>query len=199
LLQQVLQLQEGGLMKKIIVGMSGASGQIYGIKLLEYFRNLPDVETHLVMSAWAKQTTLLETDWKVEEVEGLADYVHDINNLAASMSSGSFRRDGMAIMPCSIKTLSAIANSYNDNLMIRAADVTLKEKKPLILILRETPLHLGHIRLMAQAAEAGAVITPPMPEFYTKPASIDDLIDQTVFRVADLLGFPSGYLQRWGE
>jgi 4-hydroxy-3-polyprenylbenzoate decarboxylase len=186
-------------MKNIIVGMSGASGQIYGIKLLKYFSNLPGVETHLVMSVWAKRITLLETDWKVEAVEGLADYVHDINNLAASISSGSFQRDGMVIVPCSIKTLSAIANSYCDNLMIRAADVTLKEKERLILIPRETPLHLGHIRLMAKAAEAGAIIAPPMPAFYTKPTSIDDLVDQTVFRVADLLGFPSEHLQRWGE
>ena len=184
-------------MKNIIVGMSGATGQIYGIRLLQYLQNIPDVTTHLVLSDWAKKTLLLETTWSVEEVEALADQVHDINNLAASISSGSFQRDGMVILPCSIKTLSGIANSYNDNLLVRAADVTMKERKQLILMLRETPLHLGHIRLMRQATEAGALIAPPVPAFYTKPTSLDDVINQTVQRLIDLLGLPSQNLSRW--
>ena len=177
--------------------MSGATGQIYGIRLLQYLKAFPDTTTHLVISDWARKTIVLETDQTVASVEALADHVHDISNLAASISSGSFQRDGMVVVPCSIKTLSGIANSYNDNLLVRAADVTMKERKPLILMLRETPLHLGHIRLMQQATEAGALISPPVPAFYTKPQTIDDIVNQTVMRLIDLLGLPSQNLSRW--
>ena len=184
-------------MKNIIIGMSGATGQIYGIRLMQYLRNMPDVETHLVLSDWAKKTIMLETDWTVEQVEALANHVYNIDNLAAAISSGSFRRDGMVVLPCSIKTLSGIANSYNDNLLVRAADVTMKERKQLILMLRETPLHLGHIRLMHQVTEAGAIIAPPVPAFYTKPQSLNDIINQSVLRLIDLLGLPTEGLSRW--
>ncbi|MDD3654061.1 MAG: UbiX family flavin prenyltransferase [Desulfotomaculaceae bacterium] len=183
-------------MKRIIVGMSGATGQIYGIKLMQHLRSIPDVEIHLIMSEWAKKTLLLETDWTVEKVEQLADQVHPIYDMAASVSSGSFPREGMVVIPCSVKTLSAIAHSYNDNLIVRTADVTLKERKNLILAFRETPLHRGHIRLMSEVSEAGAIITPPVPAFYNNPRSLDDIIDQTVFRIIDLLGLPSEH-SRW--
>lgn len=177
--------------------MSGATGQIYGIKLMQHLRSIPDVEIHLIMSEWAKKTLLLETEWKVEQVEELAHHVHSNYDMAATISSGSFQRDGMVVIPCSVKTLSAIAHSYNDNLIVRTADVTLKERKKLVLIFRETPLHHGHIRLMSEVVEAGAIITPPVPAFYNKPRSLEDIIDQTVFRVLDLLGLPLEHSKRW--
>ncbi|HEX7593319.1 MAG TPA: UbiX family flavin prenyltransferase [Anaerolineae bacterium] len=172
---------------RIVVGISGSTGAIYGIRLLEVLAKHPDIETHLVMSNPAKQTIVLETDYTVEQVEAMAHYVHRINDIAASISSGSFKTEGMAVIPCSIKTLSAIAHSYNDNLLVRAADVTLKERRRLVLVVRETPLHLGHLRLMAQVAELGAIVAPPMPAFYNKPKTIDDIVNQTVGRVLDLL------------
>ncbi|MDA8441807.1 MAG: UbiX family flavin prenyltransferase [Peptococcaceae bacterium] len=184
-------------MKKIIVGMSGASGQIYGIRLLQTLRQLENVEVHLIRTEWAKKTAGMETKWQADEIASLADRVYDCEDLAAPVSSGSFQRDAMIIVPCSVKTLSAIANSYNDNLLVRAADTTLKEHKTLILSLRETPLHRGHIRLMAQAAEAGAIIAPPVPMFYTLPQTIDDLVDQTVYRLLDLVGIPVAKAKRW--
>lgn len=153
-------------MKRLIVGLSGASGAIYGVRLLQVLRNVADVETHLVMSQAARQTLSLETDLSLRDVQALADVVHDARDIAASISSGSFKTAGMVILPCSIKTLSGIVNSYTDTLVTRAADVVLKERRPLVLCVRETPLHLGHLRLMTQAAELGAVIMPPVPAFY---------------------------------
>lgn len=172
-------------MKRLIVGISGASGAIYGVRLLQVLQNLAEIETHLVMSQAARQTLSLETNFSLREVQALADVVHDARDIAASISSGSFKTDGMVILPCSIKTLSGIVNSYTDGLLTRAADVVLKERRTLVLGVRETPLHLGHLRLMTQAAELGAVIMPPMPAFYHRPQSLDEVINQTVNRVLD--------------
>ena len=184
---------------RIVVGMSGATGAVFGIRILQVLAELEHVETHLVMSAPAKQTIALETDYTHNEVTALADHVHSNRNVAASIASGSFKWDGMAVIPCSINSLSGIANSYDDNLLTRAADVTLKERRPLILVLRETPLHIGHLRLMVRAAENGAIIMPPVPAFYTKPKTIDDIVNQTVGRVLDLLGVVHPDLfPRWG-
>lgn len=174
-------------MKRLIVGISGASGVIYGIRLLEVLRGVADIETHLVMSNAAKRTILLETDYTIEAVEALADRLYSFNDIAASISSGSFRTMGMVVAPCAMKTLSGIATSYSDNLLLRAADVVLKDRRKLILVLRETPLHLGHVRLMAQVIELGAMIMPPVPAFYHRPQTLDDIINQTVNRLLDLL------------
>jgi len=183
---------------RIIVGLSGSTGAIYGIRLLQVLRECKEVETHLVLSNPAKQTITLETDYKVEEIEALATHVHRFTDIAASISSGSFKTNGMVVIPCSIKTLSGIANSYNDNLLVRAADVTLKEKRRLVLVLRETPLHLGHLRLMTLAAEMGAMLLPPMPAFYHRPQTIDDIVNQTVGRVLDSLEIEHADLfKRW--
>ena len=173
-------------MKKLIVGMSGASGIIYGIRLLEVLRSVENVETHVIMSNAAKRTILLETDYTVDDVESLANNIYGFNDIAASISSGSYKTMGMVVIPCAMKTLSGIANSYSDNLLLRAADVVLKDRRKLVLVARETPLHLGHIRLMAQATEMGAIIMPPMPAFYHRPQTLDDIINQTVNRVLDL-------------
>ncbi|MTB68451.1 UbiX family flavin prenyltransferase [Providencia sp. wls1943] len=172
-------------MKKLIIGLTGASGAFYGIRLLEVLKPVKDVETHLVMSAAARQTLALETECSVKDVQQLADHVYDSRDIAAAISSGSFRTAGMVIMPCTMKTLSGIVHSYTDTLVTRAADVVLKEGKKLVLGVRETPLHLGHLRLLVQAAEMGAVIMPPMPAFYHQPQSIQDIVDQTVNRVLD--------------
>jgi 4-hydroxy-3-polyprenylbenzoate decarboxylase len=173
---------------RLVVGMSGATGQIYGIRLLEVLKDVPWVETHLVMSPAARQTIDLETDWAADDVEALADRVHRFGDIAASISSGSFRIDAMIVIPCSMGTLSGIALSTSDNLIERAADVTLKERRPLVLVPRETPMHLGHLRLLVQAAEIGAIIAPPSPAFYQRPTDLDGLIDHTVGRLLDLLG-----------
>jgi 4-hydroxy-3-polyprenylbenzoate decarboxylase len=182
---------------KLIVGITGASGAIYGIKLLEVLNKQPQIETHLVLSDPAKQTIELETNWTVAKVEALASFVHDSNNIGASISSGSFRTDGMIVVPCSIKTMSSIAISYNNNLIVRAADVTLKEKKRLVLAVRETPLHLGHLRKMVELAEIGAVILPPMPAFYHHPKTIDDIIEQTVGKILDQFDITHNLFKRW--
>ncbi len=186
-------------MKRLIVGISGASGAIYGVRLLQVLRDVADVETHLVMSQAARQTLSLETDFSLRDVQALADVVHDARDIAASISSGSFKTSGMVILPCSIKTLSGIVNSYTDTLVTRAADVVLKERRPLVLCVRETPLHLGHLRLMTQAAELGAVIMPPVPAFYHRPQSLDDVINQTVNRVIDQfdIELPDDLFVRW--
>ncbi|ELY4512465.1 UbiX family flavin prenyltransferase [Cronobacter dublinensis] len=186
-------------MKKIIVGISGASGAIYCIRLLQTLQAVPEVETHLIMSQAARQTLALETDMTVRDVQALADVNHDARDIAASVSSGSFKTDGMIILPCSIKTLSGIVNSYTDGLLTRAADVVLKERRRLVLCVRETPLHLGHLRLMTQAAELGAVIMPPMPAFYHRPQTLDDVINQTVNRALDQLDItlPADLFTRW--
>lgn len=186
-------------MKRLIIGISGASGAIYGVRLLQVLRNVAEVETHLVMSQAARQTLSLETDLSLRDVQALADVVHDARDIAASISSGSFKTAGMVILPCSIKTLSGIVNSYTDTLVTRAADVVLKERRPLVLCVRETPLHLGHLRLMTQAAELGAVIMPPVSAFYHRPQSLDDVINQTVNRVLDQfdIDLPEDLFTRW--
>ncbi|RAU37479.1 UbiX family flavin prenyltransferase [Enterobacter sp. RIT418] len=186
-------------MKRLIVGISGASGAIYGVRLLQVLRDVKDVETHLVMSQAARQTLSLETDYSLRDVQALADVVHDARDIAASISSGSFKTAGMAILPCSIKTLSGIVNSYTDSLVTRAADVVLKERRPLVLCVRETPLHLGHLRLMTQAAELGAVMMPPVPAFYHRPQTLGDVINQTVNRVLDQfdIDLPEDLFTRW--
>ncbi len=174
-------------MERLIVGISGASGVIYGIRLLEVLRGVDDVETHLVLTSAARRTIALETDFAVEHVEALADRVHRVGDLAAAISSGSFPSGGMVIAPCSMKTVSGIATSYSDNLLLRAADVTLKERRRLVLLVRETPLHLGHLRLLMQVTEMGAIVMPPVPAFYHRPTTLQEIIDQTVNRVLDLL------------
>lgn len=182
---------------RLIVGISGASGVIYGIRLLEILTTLSDVESHLIISNGGKLNISLETEWQVKDVEALADVVHSDQNLAATIASGSFRTDGMVIVPCSMKTLSGVVNSYADNLIVRAADVMLKERRPLALMPRETPLHVGHCRLMYEAAQMGAVLVPPMPAFYNNPQDIDDIINQSVGRLLDLFNIDSGLVKRW--
>lgn len=182
---------------RLIVGMSGASGVIYGIRLLEALRAQPDVESHLVMSNGAKLNIALETGYQAKEVEDMADVVHSDQNLAATIASGSYQTDGMVIAPCSMKTLSGVVNSYAERLIVRAADVVLKEQRRLVLVPRETPLHVGHCRLLYEAAQMGAVIVPPMPAFYNDPQSVDDVINHTVGRLLDLFGLDSGLVKRW--
>lgn len=186
-------------MKRLIVGISGASGAIYGVRLLQILRDVADIETHLVMSPAARQTLSLETDFSLRDVQAMADVVHDARDIAANISSGSFKTAGMVVLPCSIKTLSGIVHSYTDGLLTRAADVVLKERRPLVLCVRETPLHLGHLRLMTQAAELGAVIMPPVPAFYHAPTSLDGIINQTVNRVLDQfdITLPEDLFIRW--
>ncbi len=180
-------MRRGPDVKRIVVGISGASGVIYGIRLLEVLHGVEEVETHLILTSAARRTIALETDVSIERIEGLADRVYRPGDIAAAVSSGSFRTSGMIVAPCSIKTVSGIATSYSDNLLLRAADVTLKERRPLVLLVRETPLHLGHLRLLAQVAELGAVVMPPVPAFYHRPATVEAIVDQTVNRALDLL------------
>jgi len=184
-------------MKRLIVGISGASGVIYGIRLLEVLARLDGVETHLVMSRYARLNIEIETDHAPDYVEELADEVHNFNNQSASIASGSFRTDGMIIAPCSIKTLSAVANSATNSLLSRAADVVLKERRKLVLMPREAPLHVGHCKLLYEAAQLGAIIAPPMPAFYNRPQTIDDLVNHSVGRVLDLFDIDTGTVQRW--
>jgi 4-hydroxy-3-polyprenylbenzoate decarboxylase len=183
---------------RLIVGITGASGVILGIRLLEILQSMP-VETHLVLSPAARATIAQETDWKVSAVQRLAEVVHNHADIGASIASGSFSTLGMAVIPCSIKTLSAVANSYADDLIARAADVTLKEGRPLILVVRETPLHRGHLRLLSQAAEAGAIIFPPVPAFYARPQTVDDILNNTVGRVLARLGIENDAYLKWKE
>jgi 4-hydroxy-3-polyprenylbenzoate decarboxylase len=186
-------------MKRLIVGISGASGTIYGVRMLEVLRGVQGVETHLVLSPAAQKTLALETDLSVDRVEALADAIYRPGDISAAISSGSFRTAGMIVAPCSIKTVSGIATSYSENLLLRAADVTLKERRPLVLLVRETPLHLGHLRLLVQVAEMGAVVMPPVPAFYHHPATMEAVVDQTVNRALDLLGveLDSDLFPRW--
>ena len=181
---------------RLIVGISGATGTIYGIRILEELNRL-GVETHVVISDMGGRNIELETEYSVKSVEGLATEVHNICNLAASISSGSFHTDGMIIAPCSMKSLSAIANSFNTNLLIRAADVVLKEKRKLVMVVRETPLHMGHLRLMTMVAENGGILLPPMPAFYNHPKTMDDLINQTVGKVLDQFHVEHDLFNRW--
>jgi len=185
------------VMGRLIVGLAGASGVVYGVRLLEVLRDRDDIETHLIVSGGAERTIELETDFTLGDVTALANTVHDLGDIAAPISSGSFPTMGMVVVPCSMKTLSGIANSYSDNLLLRAADVTLKERRRLVLLPRETPLHLGHARLLVQAIEIGAVVMPPVPALYHRPKTVGDIIDHTVSRVLDLFGIENDLVQRW--
>ncbi|MBV8171157.1 MAG: UbiX family flavin prenyltransferase [Candidatus Eremiobacteraeota bacterium] len=180
-----------------IVGITGASGSILGVRALEALRAMPDVTIHLIMTAQAKRTLSLETDLKSADVERLAGVVHDERDLAAAVSSGSFRTDGMLVIPCSMKSAAAIAYSMNDNLLVRAADVCLKERRRLVLSVRETPLHAGHLRTLTRLAELGAVIVPPIAGFYHKPSSVDDIVNHAVGKALDALGVPTELFRRW--
>ena len=181
----------------LIIGITGASGVIYGIRLLEVLSTNKEVETHLIISENGAEIIKHETNWELEKVRALADACYDINDIGSRLSSGSFKRDGMVIAPCSMKTLSALANSYTDNLIARSADITLKERKKLVLLARETPLHLGHLRNMVKLTEMGAVVFPPVPAFYHKPQTIQNLIDYTVGRVLDIFDIEHNLLPRW--
>jgi 4-hydroxy-3-polyprenylbenzoate decarboxylase len=182
---------------RLIIGISGASGVIYGIRLLEVLAQDKSIETHLILTPAAKATITQETDWKARDVEALADVVHAPGNIGASIASGSFETMGMIVAPCSIKSLSAIAHSYSADLLARAADVQLKEDRPLLLLLRETPLHIGHIRLMLQAAENGAIIMPPVPAFYSRPQTVDEIINGTVGRALARIGIKNELYFKW--
>ena len=184
--------------RRVIVGISGASGAIMGIRLLEILQRM-EIETHLILSPAARKTITQETDWKVSDVLRLAGQSYNFQDIGARIASGSYATTGMVVIPCSVKTLSAIANSYSDDLISRAADVTLKEGRPLVLVFRETPLHRGHIRLMSLAAEAGAVVFPPVPTFYTRPQSIDDIVNQIVGRVLARIGIQNEVYVPWEE
>jgi 4-hydroxy-3-polyprenylbenzoate decarboxylase len=182
---------------RLVVGITGASGSIYGVRLLEVLRSTTDIELHLVVSVAGKRTLMEETDYSVADVEALAHHRYDVKDIGATLASGSFRTAGMVIAPCSIKTAAAIAACYADTLMTRAADVTLKEGRPLILLVRETPLHLGHLRVLTALAEMGAVVLPPMPAFYNRPKELDDIINHTVARVLDRLQLPQTLVGEW--
>jgi len=182
--------------KRIVVGIAGASGVTYGVRCLSLLKEM-DIETHLVISGSGKRNIEIETDYTINEVEAMADYVYDDKNVGASIASGSFLTDGMVVVPCTIKSLSGIANSYTTNLLVRAADVTLKEKRKLVMVVRETPLHRGHLRLMTMAAEMGAHILPPVPSFYHMPKTIDDIINQTIGKIFDYLGIEHNLFRRW--
>ncbi len=181
---------------RIVIGIAGASGVIYGVRMLQLLKDT-DYETHLIISEAAKLNIEIETRYRAKEVAAMADYTYDHKNLAASLASGSFLTEGMVVVPCTIKTLSGIANSYTENLLVRAADVTLKEKRKLVLVVRETPLHKGHLRLMTMAADLGAHILPPVPSFYHMPKTIDDIIDQTIGKIFDYMGIEHKLFRRW--
>jgi 4-hydroxy-3-polyprenylbenzoate decarboxylase len=184
--------------KRIVIGISGASGVTYGVRMLDVLRKT-DFETHLIISDAGRLNIEIETRYSPAAVEAMADFVYDHNDMAASLASGSFLTEGMVVIPCTIKSLSGIANSYNENLLVRTADVTLKEKRKLVLVVRETPLHVGHLRLMTLAAEMGAHILPPVPSFYHQPETIADIIDQTIGKVFDYMGIEHNLFKRWGE
>jgi 4-hydroxy-3-polyprenylbenzoate decarboxylase len=184
-------------MGRIVVGISGASGVVYGVRALELLRRLGGVETHLVMSSAAVRTIAAETELSASDVEALADVVHPHKDIGASIASGSFRTDGMLVAPCSVKTLAGIAHGFTDDLLTRAADVHLKERRRVVLLFRETPLHAGHIDLMAQATRNGAILMPPVPAFYAGVRSLDESVTQSVGRALDLLGIDAGVVKRW--
>ncbi len=183
---------------RLIVGISGASGVIYGVRLLQALQKLP-VETHLVMTRTAEVTLAYETDYKVKAVQALADHVHAIGDMAAPLSSGSFRTLGMVIAPCSMRSLGELASGVTSSLLTRAADVVLKERRKLVLLVRETPLHNVHLRNMLTLSEMGAIIAPAMPAFYSRPKTLDEIIDHSVARTLDLFGLDGGSIKRWGE
>jgi 4-hydroxy-3-polyprenylbenzoate decarboxylase len=184
--------------KRLVIGISGASGIVYGVRALEALKG-SEIETHLVMTRSAEITLAYEMGLKVAELHALADIVHPIADIGAAISSGSFRTEGMLVAPCSIRSMSEIATGTTDNLLTRAADVVLKERRRLVLMVRETPLHVGHLRTMTAVSEMGAIVMPPVPAFYHKPATIDDIVDQTVGRALDLFGVDPGLVKRWGE
>lgn len=184
-------------MRRLIIGMSGASGQIYGIRLLEVLQNAPDVETHLVISQAARMTIAQETDYDPRAVEGLATVVYRPGDIGAAIASGSFQTAGMIVAPCSIKSLSAIAHSFDNDLISRAADVQLKEGRPVLLMVRETPLHVGHLELLTQAVRIGCIIFPPVPAFYGRPQTVEDIVNGTVGRVLARIGFANDLYHRW--
>lgn len=184
-------------MKRLIVAITGASGAIYGIRALQLLKDVADVETHAILTTSAQRTIAHETHFKPDEVRALADHLYSPRDIGAAVSSGSFVTAGMLVAPCSVKTLSGIATCYNDKLVVRAADVCLKERRRVVLLLRETPLHAGHIELMAQATRNGAIVMPPVPAFYTMPATLDDVVNQTVARALELLDIPLSGIKRW--
>jgi 4-hydroxy-3-polyprenylbenzoate decarboxylase len=184
--------------RRIVIGISGASGVIYGVKMLRLLQD-KEFEVHLIISEAGKANIEIETNYRASDVEAMADYVYDNKDVGAALASGSFLTEGMVVVPCTIKTLSGIANSYTTNLLVRAADVTLKEKRKLILMVRETPLHKGHLRLMTIAADMGAHILPPIPSFYHQPKTLDDIINQSIGKAFDYLGIEHDLFRRWGE
>jgi polyprenyl P-hydroxybenzoate/phenylacrylic acid decarboxylase-like protein len=185
-------------MRRIIVGISGSSSPIYGIQTLKTLSAMPGIETHLVLSEGAHLSIKYEApEWQIPDIEAMADIVHDPRNMAAAISSGSFKTDGMVIVPCSMKTLAALAHSYNSDLIVRAADVCLKERRRLVVVARETPLHRGHLLNMLAVTDMGGVILPPIPGFYTQPKSISDIVNHTVGKVLDLLGVENDEFKRW--
>lgn len=186
-------------MRRLIVGISGATGAIYGVRMLEILSRIKDVETHLVMTRAAKMTIQVETPHSVKEVEAMANVVHDVGNVGASISSGSFRTEGMVIAPCSMKSMGGIAHSVGGDLLVRAADVILKERKKLVLVARETPLHLGHLESMVALTRMGAMIFPPVPAFYHRPKTLDDIINQTVTRILDQFDIDVSLFKRWSD
>lgn len=186
-----------GAAHRVVVAITGASGAVYGYRLLQVLSARTDVETHLVASGAGIATVAHELDVTATELREMADVVHRPSEIGATIASGSFTTAGMIVAPCSIKTLSAIANCYSSDLVARAADVTLKERRPLVLLVRETPFHIGHLRLMLAAAEAGAIIAPPVPAFYQRPSSLDDIVDHTVHRALAHLGLPDAGVEPW--
>jgi len=184
--------------RRLIIGISGASGTVYGVRLLQVLRK-SDVETHLVMTRSAEVTLAYETDLKVKDVHALADIVHPVADIGAAISSGSFKTEGMIVAPCSIRSLAEIAYGNTTNLLSRAADVVLKERRRLVLMVRETPLHVGHLRAMTHVSEIGAIVMPPVPAFYARPKSVDEMVNHTVGRVLDLFGIDNALVKRWGE
>ena len=182
--------------KRIVVGIAGASGVIYGVRMLSLLKEM-GIETHLIISEAGKKNIEIETNYRAGEVAAMATHAYDSKEVGAALASGSFLTDAMVVIPCTIKTLSGIAHSYTDNLLVRAADVTLKEKRKLVLVVRETPLHKGHLRLMTMAADMGAHILPPVPSFYHLPKTIDDIIDQTIGKIFDYLDIEHDLFKRW--
>jgi 4-hydroxy-3-polyprenylbenzoate decarboxylase len=185
--------------RRLIVGVSGATGAIYGVRMLEILSRIEDIETHLVLTRAGRMTIQVETPYAVKDVEAMANVVHDVNNVGASISSGSFRTEGMVIVPCSMKSMGGIAHSLGGDLLVRAADVVLKERKKLILVVRETPLHLGHLEAMVSLTRMGAIIFPPVPAFYHRPQTLDDVINQTVTRILDQFDIDVSLFHRWDE
>jgi 4-hydroxy-3-polyprenylbenzoate decarboxylase len=182
---------------RLIIGLSGSSGLPYGIRLLEVLHKLRCHEVHLILTDAAKLNISVETDWRVKDVEALADVVHNVMNISASIASGSFHTEGMIVAPCSIRTLSAITHSFADNLLVRAADVVLKERRRLVVMPREAPLHVGHCKLLYEASQLGVIVFPPMPTFYGRPRTIDEMVNTTIGRVLDLFGVDAGLVKRW--